>query len=196
MIPMSQMLGKAIAELILASKNSDLEVKMDVYRTIQAKRAIRHYLDKPIAEEDVRHILNAGRLSQSAKNLQPWHFVAIQDRERLRKLAAMGKFSPFIGEAALGVVILTSDPAERFQILFDAGQTAAYMQLAAWEMGIGSCLTTSYNREGVRELLGFPEDIHVRIAIGFGYPDPDRPRNTSSSQGRRPFEDVVHWDGW
>jgi len=169
---------------------------MEVYEAIRSKRAIRHYLDKPIAEEDVHMILNAGRLSQSAKNLQPWHFVAIQNRERLQQLAEAGQFSAHLGQAALGVVILTPDPAERFQILFDAGQTAAYMQLAAWELGIGSCLVTSYNREGVIQLLGLPDDVHVRVAIAFGYPHPDRPRFSGSRQGRRPFADVVHWETW
>lgn len=169
---------------------------MEVYEAIRSKGAIRHYLDKPIAEADVHTILNAGRLSQSAKNLQPWYFVAVQNRERLQQLAEMGKFSAHLGQAALGVVILTPDPAERFQILFDAGQTAAYMQLAAWELGIGSCLVTSYNREGVSQLLGLPDDVHVRIAIAFGYPHPDRPRFSGSRRGRRPFEDVVHWETW
>jgi nitroreductase len=103
---------------------------MDVYEAIRAKRAVRHYLDKPIAEADVRQILQAGRLSQSAKNIQPWHFVAVRERERLQALQAKGGFSAHLAEAALGVVILTSDPAERCQILFDAGQSAAYMQLA------------------------------------------------------------------
>ncbi len=169
---------------------------MNVFEAIRTKRAVRQYQDKPLPDESVRAILNAGRLSQSAKNLQPWHFVAIQDRGTLKKLAEMGGFSPHLGEAALGIVILTSPPEERFQILFDAGQAAAYMQLAAWELGIGSCMVTSYNREGVRELLGFPDNIHVRVAIAFGYPDESnlsRPRNKG---GRRPFDDVVHWEKW
>ena len=169
---------------------------MEVYEAIRSKRAIRHYLEEPIPEEAVHKILTAGRLSQSAKNLQPWHFVAIQNRERLQRLAEAGQFSAHLGQAALGVVILTPDPAERFQILFDAGQTAAYMQLAAWELGIGSCPVTSYNREGVRQLLNLPDDVHVRMAIAFGYPHPDRPRFSGSRQGRRPFEEVVHWETW
>jgi nitroreductase len=169
---------------------------MDVDEAIRTKRAIRHYTDDPLPEEIVHTILNAGRLSQSAKNLQPWHFVAIQDRQRLEQLAEAGQFSPHLGQAALGVVILTPDPAERFQILFDAGQTAAYMQLAAWELGVGSCLVTSYNREGVSQLLNLPDDVHVRVAIAFGYPDPNRPRHSGSRRGRRPFADIVHWETW
>jgi nitroreductase len=169
---------------------------MEVHEAIRSKRAIRHYLDEPIPEEHIHAILNAGRLSQSAKNLQPWHFVAIQDRERLQQLAEVGQFSAHLGQAALGVVILTPDPAERFQILFDAGQTAAYMQLTAWELGIGSCLVTAYNREGVSQLLNLPDEVHVRVAIAFGCPDPGRPHFSGSSKGRRPFADIVHWETW
>lgn len=169
---------------------------MNVYEAIRKKRAIRDYDDRPIPDEVVRRILNAGRLSQSAKNLQPWHFVAIQNGEMLAQLAEKGGFSAHLGEAALGVVILTPPPQERFQILFDAGQAAAYMQLAAWEQGVGSCLVTSYNRQGVRDLLQFPEDIHVRIAIAFGYPAPEGQTRRSSRPGRRSFEEVVHWEKW
>jgi len=54
--------------------------------------------------------------------------------------------------------------------MFDLGQAAAYMQLAAWELGIGSCLASIYQPERAREILGFPEDLHLRIALSFGYP--------------------------
>jgi len=169
---------------------------MDVLTTIKQKRAVRNYLDKPIPEADVHAILNAGRLSQSAKNLQPWHFIAIQDRQRLQQLAEQGNFSSHLGEAALGVVIVTPDPAERFQILFDAGQAAAYMQLAALALGIGSCPVTSYNREGVRRLLNIPDDWHVRVALAFGYQDTAVSPRKSSRNGRKSFDDIVHWETW
>lgn len=169
---------------------------MNVYEAIRTKRAIRNYDSRPLPQEAVQTILNAGRLSQSAKNIQPWHFVAIQERQRLQALVEAGKFSPHLGEAALGVVILTPDPAERFQILFDAGQAAAYMQLTAWELGIGSCLVTSYNREGVRELLNIPDEYHIRIAIAFGFPSAAGETRKASRSGRRPFNDVVRWETW
>jgi nitroreductase len=172
------------------------ERTMNVFDAIRTKRAIRNYQDKPIPDEIVRSILDAGRLSQSAKNLQPWHFVAIRNREILKKLAELGRFSPHLGEAPLGIVILMPDPAERFQILFDAGQAAAYMQLAAWEMGVGSCLVTSYDRDRVRELLGFPDNLHIRIAIAFGYPAENTSNRRPRKGGRRTFDDVVHWEKW
>ncbi len=169
---------------------------MDVLTAIRTRRAVRHYQDRPLPPAVVTDILNAGRLSQSAKNLQPWQFVAVQDRTRLRELAQAGKFSPHLGEAALGIVILTPPPESRFQILFDAGQAAAYMQLAGWHHGVGSCPVTSYNRDGVRALLGFPPDWHVRFALAFGYPAPDAGARRGRRGGRRPLAEVVHWERW
>ena len=63
---------------------------MNVYDAIRAKRAIRQFQDKPLPDEVVQQILNAGRLSQSSKNTQPWQFVALRDRARLEALSKCG----------------------------------------------------------------------------------------------------------
>jgi nitroreductase len=170
---------------------------MQVYKTIRSKRAVRKFTDEPLPEEAVETILNAGRLAQSAKNTQPWHFIAMRDRETLEALSKLGHYAGHLAGAALGVAILTPPPEQRFSIMFDAGQAAAYMQLAAWELGVGSCLATIYEPEQARQLLTFPEDWHIRIAISFGYAHPEEnidhpPRKT----GRRDFESVIHWDKW
>jgi len=97
----------------------------------------------------------------------------------------------------MGVAILTPDPAEKFQTMFDAGQAAAYMQLAAWELGVGSCLASIYEPEKARALLGFPDDLHLRIAISFGFPvEPEVLTQAPRKGGRRPLEESVHWDKW
>src|SRR4030065_981050 len=131
---------------------------MDVAEAIRFKRAVRSFADEPLSPDDVQAILNAGRRAQSSKNTQPWHFVAVQDRATLKTLAGLGSYAGHLAGAALGVVIVTPDPAQRWSILFDAGQAAAYMQLAAWGMGIGSCLVTLHNPEPARQVLGVPED--------------------------------------
>jgi nitroreductase len=170
---------------------------MQVYEAIRAKRAVRKFTDEALPEDAVETILNAGRLAQSAKNTQPWHFIAIRDRATLEALSKLGHYAGHLAGAAMGVALLTPPPEQRFSIMFDAGQAAAYMQLAAWELGIGSCLATIYEPEQARQLLGFPEDWHIRIAISFGYAhsseNADRPPR---KQGRRGFADVIHWDRW
>ncbi|MBI3162832.1 MAG: nitroreductase family protein, partial [Chloroflexi bacterium] len=79
----------------------------------------------------------------------------------------------------------------------DAGQAAAFMQLAAWELGIGSCPASIYDFERARQILKFPPEWHLRIALSFGYPEDDA-RLTSAPKkgGRISFDELVHWDGW
>jgi nitroreductase len=170
---------------------------MDVSAAIRLKRAVRQFKEMPLPDEAVIAILNAGRRAQSSKNSQPWHFIAIKDKGQLKRLSACGNWAGHLAGAALGVAILTSDPSERFQILFDEGQAAAYMQLAAWELGIGSCLATIYDVEKARGVLGFPSDLFLRFAISFGYPlDAHQIEQPPQKGGRRPLEEIVHWERW
>ena len=170
---------------------------MDVKEAIRTKRAVRKFLDKPLSEERMRAILNAGRRSQSSKNNQDWRFIAITDKAILKELSQCGESAGHIAGAALAVVILTPDPDEKFQYLFDAGQSAAFMQLAAWEMGIGSCPASIYDPEKAREVLGFPSEWHVRLALSFGYPvDEEKLSAAPKKGGRRELEEVVHWEKW
>ncbi len=168
---------------------------MNVYKAIQAKRAVRKYKAQPLQESETKVILNAARLAQSSKNMQAWHFIAVTHKDTLLALSKCGQFAGHISGAALAVAIITPDPNIRFNVMFDAGQAASYMQLAAWELGIGSCLATIYDHERTREILQFPPEMHIRIAISFGYPMNDSARKPRKS-GRRSFQDVVHWEKW
>ncbi len=170
---------------------------MQVSEAIRMKRAVREFQDQPLPEEVITSILNAGRRAQSSKNTQPWSFIAILEKSILKTLSECGAYAGHLAGAALGVAILTPDPSERFSIMFDAGQAAAYMQLAAWELGVGSCLATIYEPETARNLLGFPENYHLHIALSFGYPV-DQAYLTTPPQkgGRRSLDDLVHWEKW
>jgi nitroreductase len=170
---------------------------MNVSDAIRTKRAVRQFQDKPLPEEVVRKILNAGRRSQSSKNNQPWQFIAIRAKSILKALSETGTYAGHLAGAALAVAILVPDPDERFQTLFDAGQAAAYMQLAAWELGVGSCLASIYEPEKAREILGYPADWQVRICISFGYPlDEGMLSAAPKKGGRKALDEMVHWDKW
>jgi len=170
---------------------------MNISEAILLKRAVRQFQDKPLPPEAVQTILNAGRRAQSAKNIQPWHFIAIQDKPTLQALSECGTWAGHLAGAALGVAIVTPPPETRFSVMFDAGQAAAYMQLAAWEMGIGSCLATIYEMEKARHLLDFPQNLTVYVAISFGYPL-DEAVLTAAPQkgGRHALNEIVHWEKW
>ena len=170
---------------------------MNVTEAIRTKRAIRKFQDKPLSEEDIWSILNAGRRSQSSKNEQAWQFVVIRDKSILEELSKCGPWAGHLAGAAVAVAILTPDPTAKFQTMFDAGQAAAFMQLAAWELGIGSVPASIYEAEKAREILGFPPEWHLRIALSFGYPlDEEKISAAPKKGGRRPLEEMVHWEKW
>ncbi len=170
---------------------------MNVSDAIRLKRAVRKFTPDPLPEENIRAILNAGRRAQSSKNTQPWHFIAITDKALLKDLSECGEWAGHLAGAALGVAIVHPDPSERFQILFDIGQAAAYMQLAAWENGVGSCMATIYQGDKAREILGFPADLQIRFAISFGYPAAtDQLSAPPKKGGRKPAAEILHRNRW
>ena len=170
---------------------------MHVSEAIRTKRAIRKFQDKPLPEDVIHAILNAGRRSQSSKNEQAWQFIAIRDKSILAALSKCGTYAGHLAGAALAVAILTPDPTDKFQIMFDAGQAAAFMQLAAWELGVGSVPASIYEGEKAREILGFPPEWHLRIALSFGYPAEEAKLTAAPKRGgRRSLEEILHWDRW
>lgn len=173
---------------------------MSVWETIRKKRAIRKFEDEPLSDDDIHRILEAGRRCQSGYNSQPWQFIVITEPDLLQKLSTVGRSTGHLAGAGMGVLLLSPHPekSDRYwQDMFDIGQAAAYMQLTAQEMGIGSCPGTVYDANIAREIVGFPETWDLKILLSFGYPDkdvyPDRPPKKGE---RKAFDDVVHWNGW
>ena len=171
---------------------------MNVWDAIQNKRAIRQFTDQALQPAHVERILQAGRRSQSSKNSQPWHFIAVQDRDRLCQLSQLGAGMGHVAGAALCVVIVVPIQNERtLWHFFDSGQSAAFMQLAATEIGIGSCLGTIYQPQEAGALLSIPEGWQTRLVISFGYPADDNAASKPlQAGGRRGFDDVIHWETW
>jgi nitroreductase len=163
---------------------------MNVADAIRTKRAVRLFKAEPVPEDVMNAILDAGRRSQSSKNTQPWQFVVVRDREKLAALSKTGDYAWHLEGAAFAVCLVGDHPRTDF----DLGQAAAYMQLAAWELGVGSCIASIYRPEDARQILGIPADKHFPIALSFGYASPEN--KTAKMGGRKPLTDVVHFDQW
>ncbi len=170
---------------------------MNVSDAIRLKRAVRKFQDRPLPEDAIRAILNAGRRSQSSKNEQGWQFIVVQNKTTLKALSELGNFAGHLAGAAAAIAILTPDPLAKFQTMFDAGQAAAFMQLMALELGIGSCPASIYEPEKARAILGFPPEWHVRIILSFGYPADEKQLSALPKKGgRKALEEVTHWERW
>ena len=173
---------------------------MDTWTAISTKRAIRAFADRPLEPAHLERILRAGRHAGSAKNLQRWDFIVCRERAHLAELAAVGPWAGHLARAAVAVALVTPDPrapAAPLSIMFDLGQAAQNMMLAAWELGIGSVPATVYDQDLARRLLGHPADRHCEYLLSFGYPaDPGLLTAPLRPGGRKPLASIVHEERW
>ncbi|HEY7139791.1 MAG TPA: nitroreductase family protein [Methylomirabilota bacterium] len=140
---------------------------MDAFETIRTMLAVRRYQDKPVPEATVRRVLEAGRLTGSAKNLQPWHFVVVQDKKTLQRLGALARTGAHVAQAAAAVVVLVEKTP--FAVS-DASRAIQSMLLAAWADGVGSNWVGFGGLEEVKTLLGVPARLDLLAILPLGYP--------------------------
>lgn len=165
---------------------------MTVLEVIKKHHAVRQFSSQPVADDVLLAILDAGRRSQSSKNTQPWQFIVVTDRALLEAMSKMGNFAGHLAGAAFAVLLVGLN--ENNWNSFDLGQAAAYLQLAADELGVGSCIAAIYYPEQVKELLNIPAERSAFCAISFGYAAPEH--KPAQMGGRKPVEEVAYWNTW
>jgi nitroreductase len=141
---------------------------MDVFDAVRTVLAVREYQDKPVPHETVRKIVEAGRLTASSQNKQPWHFIVVEERDTLRKLGELAKSGPYTAQASFAIV-LAIESESRFAVS-DVSRAAQSMMLTAWEEGVGSNWAGFGGLGGVKDALGVPAGIDVLAVLPFGYP--------------------------
>src|SRR5687768_2980452 len=116
-------------------------MEMETWDAIRARRNVRSFDPRPVAEDDLERILEAGRRAPSASNWQPWDFVLVTDRAQLAELATVWRGGGHVADSAATIAIVLSaslEDRERDLALYDIGQVTAAMQIAAADLGIGS----------------------------------------------------------
>jgi len=169
---------------------------MDAFLAVASRREVRRYADRPIPPEVERRILEAGRVSGSSRNKQPWRFVVLERRETIERAAeAVWAADNVLGAAlVVGLVVAGKGP-----VSFDAGRAAQNMMLAAWNDGIGSCPNGITNPDACRTAVRAGDEEQVATLVSFGFPaHPRDPRRRSPEEwveraDRRPFDEVVEF---
>lgn len=159
---------------------------MDVFEAVRTLLAVRGYQDTPVPDALVRRIVEAGRLTGSGMNRQPWHFIVVRDRETLRRLGAAASSGPYVAQAPLAVVVATDK--SRFAVS-DASRAIQSMLLTAWADGVGSNWVGFGGLENVKTVLDIPAGLDVLAILPFGYPARPVGRGKKS---RKPLRDVAH----
>lgn len=173
---------------------------MDVWTAIITQRAVREFDGRPVPEDLLERLLEAGRRAPSSKNTQPWEFVVVTDRALLRSLAEVGRYAGHLATAPMAIAFVTEDPADPealAKILYDVGHATQSMMLLATELGIGSVHAAVYDRDLAAHLLGLPPGRRCDFAISLGYPVRagllDAPRRKVP---RRALAELVHREQW
>ena len=170
----------------MADRERGAQPAMDVFDAVRTLLAVRSYQDKPIPEAVVRRIVEAGRLTGSGMNRQPWHFIVVREGETLRRLGALASSGSYVAKAPLAVVVATDKT--RFAIS-DASRAIQSMLLTAWGEGVGSNWVGFGGLEPVKSLLDIPAGLDVLAILPFGYPA--RAVGLGKKQ-RKPLRDVAH----
>jgi nitroreductase len=159
---------------------------MDVFESVRTLLAVREYQARPVPPETIRRVVEAGRLTASSQNKQPWHFIVVEKREALQDLAKQVKSGPYIADAAFAIV-LAIESQSRFGVS-DVSRAAQSMMLTAWEEGVGSNWAGFGGLDGVKTLLGVPAALDVLAVIPFGYP---ARKGGRGAKQRKPIEEVA-----
>ncbi len=159
----------------------------DILAFFEARRSIRTFSDKTVSEEDITLIIHAASLAPTARNIQPWEFVIVRDKSRLKTLTEM--VSPngaLLGTAAAGIVVFCR---ETKYYLEDGSAAMTQALLAAAALGLGACWIAGDRKDyadRVRVFCKAAEEYKLIGLIALGYP-----AETPSPQ-KRDVKDMIH----
>lgn len=167
---------------------------MDILSAIQNRRSIRKYSSRPIEEDKLNKILEAGRLAPSANNRQSWKFIIVRDPEVKDRLKEAAGGQAFVGEAPAVLVVCGTEPDSimtcgQHRYTVDLSIALSFMILEAYEQGIGTCWLGHFDEEKVKKILGVPHKARVVAMTPLGYADEE-----PAARPRKALEEVICFD--
>jgi nitroreductase len=145
----------------------------DVFDAIKNRRSIRKFLDKPVPDELVNKIIEAGQWAPSACNRQAWKFIVI-DNEEVKGRLLRETTAHFVGKAPLIILVLYSNRTDNFEYndhLLSAAMAIQNMQLAAYSLGLGACCVNNLPiKSRLRKILSIPRHYDPVALLCLGFP--------------------------
>jgi len=163
---------------------------------IKRRRSVRRFAQRPIPDEMLNDILEAGRWAPSGANMQPRRFLVVTRKDLLRAIAELSHFGPIksghVAESVALIMLLGDSKTISTTVALDCAIAGTNMTLVATASGIGSCWIGAFEEENIKRLLSVPERYDIVAMIAFGYPDGDLPKGPP----RLELEDIVHYESF
>lgn len=166
-------------------------------RQLRKVRQARQYADKPVPEDVLNELLEIARWTGSSRNTQPWHFIAITDKEQLRKISQLRTPINWVADAPLAIGIVLNG-ASQVAEAYDEGRVTERLMIGAKMLGLGGGIAwfgdADQEAEGKR-ILGIPAERTARSVVVIGYPTSIKdPRPNPAAAGRKPLSELVSYD--
>ncbi|MDA3885377.1 MAG: nitroreductase family protein [Candidatus Delongbacteria bacterium] len=180
---------------------------MNFLELANKRNSVRNYSDQPVDKEKIMRCVEVARLSPSACNSQPWHFIIVDDKELKDKIAketlmALSGMNKFTLDAPVMVVLVIEKKNISSNIgsflknkdfsLIDIGIAAEHFCLQAAEEGLGTCTLGWFNEMVVKKLLNMPNSKHIGLLISAGYPKEEN----IPDKKRKSIDDIFSFNGY
>ncbi len=173
---------------------------MDVLEVLRMRRSVRAYQARPVEDEKLSRVLEAGRIAPSAKNLQEWKFVVVRDAGTRRALVPACADQAFVGEAPVVIACC----ATVTDYIMRCGQTAYpidvaiaidHMTLQAAAEGLGTCWIGAFYEPQVKKILAIPDGVRIvqMLVLGYGA-TPLGP--ATAAKKRKALGEIVCYERW
>ncbi len=180
---------------------------MDFDKLIHRRQSVRAYTPQLVEKEKIEACLEAARLSPSACNAQPWHFIVVTDTALKNAVADATasralNMNHFTKQAPVHIVVVREPKnftsgigsiiKEKDYAMYDVGIAVAHLCLQATELGLGTCILGWFDEKKVREILHIPRGKRVDLIITMGYPAKDEIR----PKIRKSTEEIVSYNSY
>lgn len=163
----------------------------NLLKLLRARRSVRRFQDKSIPKDELEKMINAARFAPTARNVQPWEFIAVTDKGKLEKLAKLGENCSFLAQAAACIAVFCADTK---YYLEDGCAATCNILLAATALGIGSCWIAGDKKPycpQVSGLLNIPSGMKLVSLVALGYP---QDKNAFNEPAKRQLKEVIRWE--
>jgi nitroreductase len=162
---------------------------MEFFEVVKNRKSVREYSGREVDKGLIERIVDAGRLAATARNEQPWEFIAVSDKKILKKICDMCPNGPFIKDASYLIAVFSKDTKYYIE---DCSAATQNMLLAIETLGLGGCWIAGDKKdyvEEIRKIFNAPGKSKLVSMVTVGYPKKEEKPHT-----KRSLKEVLHWE--
>jgi len=138
----------------------------------------RYHQDVPVSLDTLKELVDLGRLSASAMNLQPLKYILSNEPARNAVIFAHIGWAAYLkdwpgpadGERPSAYIIMLGDTEIIKHVEWDHGIAAQSILLGATEKGLGGCMIATIRRNDLAHALDISPRYEILLVIAIGKP--------------------------